>query len=119
MKYTAFAIGIGSINPKIGNTKFDWNVYTDGCALYVCGSRFLYSILGTFKVGDVVELRDNDSQRKLQTLTVEKECLNQKEVINYLESIGYNMITHKPFEKFTGNKYTPRESYSIKGVKVF
>ena len=53
---TAFAIGIGSINPKCGQTKFGWNIYDNGTAFYICGNndRLLYATKGSFEIGDVV-----------------------------------------------------------------
>ena len=116
-KYTAAAISIGSINPLIGKTKYGYNVFDGKAALYECGGRLLYSIPGIFRTGDIVEIRDNDNNRKLQTLTVQHECLTQAELISFLAMKGYNMIKSKPFQKTKGIKYSPKESYSIKGVQ--
>ena len=113
--YTAFALSIGSINPHIGKTKYDWNVYTNGTAVYECGGRLLIALPGTFKEGDVVIVRENDSQRKLQTVTIQKECKTKEELIAFLKSQGYTMTKPKPFQKFVGKKYKPSESYSVKG----
>lgn len=58
--YTAAAINIGTINPKIGKTKFGWNVFTASTVVYATsGCRLLYATPGTFQEGDEVILRDN------------------------------------------------------------
>lgn len=119
MKYTAFVINIGTINPKIGKTKFGWNVFDSDAVVYECGGRLLYCASGTFKKGDEVVLRDNDSQKKLNTLTIRKECRGQKELFDFLTSEGYNMTTPRPFQKSVGYKYDPSNSYSVKGIENF
>jgi len=118
-KLTATAINIGTINPKIGKTKFDWNVFeSESSSLFICnfGNRLLYAQAGDFQEGDDVIIVDNDSGRKLQTVRINKECRNQEELLTYLSNQGYNMSTPRPFQKSTGHKYKPANSYSIKGI---
>lgn len=116
--YTAAVLGIGAINPRNGNTKYDWNVFSDkNTSLFVCGNsgRLLYATPGSFEVGDTVELRNNDTGRKLQDVTIEKECKNQIELMDYLALKGYQMTTPRAFQKRKGMAYKPNESYSVKG----
>jgi len=116
---TVFALSIGTINIQTGKTQYDWSIYDNNSnielALSGCG-RLMYGVKGTFIVGDSLTIRNNDTQRKLQSVIISAilPC-NKEELIEKLLEHGYDYRTLRAFYK---KKFSRKlsVSYSVKGV---
>lgn len=104
-----FVISLGVINIQSGKTKYDWSIYDDEnegkevkTSVYLTnGGSLLYASTGTFKDGDIVNLRYNDSRRLIASnVTIKGSCPCIKdEVVKFLYDNGYDYRVKRAFTK--------------------
>jgi hypothetical protein len=124
-KFTAYALGIGKVNLNTGVTGHGWNIYDNGWGkgmeVYYTGSHLIFSTEGSFKKGDDVTLRHNDTSRKLKEVFIVDVCKCEKdEILKMLKKDDWDFYPKRPFaKKSPGARDNSRFgiSYSIKGIE--
>lgn len=116
---TVFVIGIGNVVPSTGKTKFDWNLYeSQGLTMniWLASNRLLLSAGDDFEIGERVVIRDNDSNRKLNELTIQDVCKSDRESV--LEMLLRNKYDYYPTRPFKKKRFPSKlnTSYSVKGI---
>jgi len=117
----AMVLAIGVVKPESGVTEHGWSMY-DGVgghtATVTLANGFLiyHSSADDFTVGETIELRGNDTDRKLKTATVRDQApATREDVLQMLLKNGYDYYPAKAFRKkrFSAKLST---SYSVKGI---
>lgn len=130
-KYIVYTINCGKFNVN-GNTKFDWNIYTNDKdsvekgELYTDGSAFLYGVKGSLKVGDTLCCVDNDTQVKVKSYSAPKKveailpCTSEEDFIEAYRKAFPNLCKPKKYAFGKLNHGLPvsrmGQIYSIKGI---
>ena len=119
---TAYVLSIGVLNIQSGRTQFDWSIYeTWGPSVkaYLTNTgSLLFGAGETFSIGDEVELRGNDSQRKLHSCKVvdESPC-TKDELLVMLKRNRYDYYPIRAFRPRAEGNRKLGTSYSVKGTK--
>ena len=110
-------IAIGMVKPLTGETEHGWNMYGNGAFVTLTGHFLLYhSNPNDFTIGEEIELRGNDSGRKLKTAQiVDQSPADKDSVLAMLLKNGYDYYPSRAFKKkrFDRKLIT---SYSVKGI---
>ena len=108
---------IGVVKPESGATGYDWNMYNNGATVTLTGSFLLYHANpGDFTIGEDIELRGNDSGRKLKTARVVDQSPANRESV--LEMLLRNRYDYYPTRAFKKKRFSRKltTSYSVKGI---
>jgi len=117
---TAHVISVGMIKPHTGVNGHGWNMYDKlqkGLWFYLGGDIPLLATKGTFKKGDKVVLRGNDSRRKLGWVEItDMAPVTEKEV---LEMLLRNQFDYYPAKAFKKKRFKRklRTGFSVKGTE--
>lgn len=108
---------IGIVKPESGKTMYDWNMYDSKAYITLARGFLLYHAnANDFTIGESIELRGNDSNRKLKTTTIIDQSPANREAV--LEMLLNNEYDYYPTRAFKKKRY-PRKlttSYSVKGI---
>ena len=121
MELNAAAISIGIINITTGNTKYKWSIYDspkESTVFLTNRGSLLIASSSTFKKGDIVTLRDNDSNRLLVSRVVIKDFAPaiKDEVLLMLKNNNYDYYPIASFKARPKGNRKLGTSYSIKGT---
>lgn len=112
-------IAIGLVKPNTGETGHGWNMYDQGGCVTLAGNFLLYHARKEdFEIGEDIELRGNDSNRKLKNTRVVDQAPADRESV--LEMLLRNQYDYYPTRAFKKKRF-PRKlttSYSVKGITV-
>ena len=117
----AMVLAIGVVKPESGMTEHGWSMY-DGIgeftATVTLGDSFLvfHANADDFNIGERIELRGNDTDRKLKTATIRDQAPATRDaVLQMLLKNGYDYYPARAFKKkrFSAKLST---SYSVKGI---
>jgi len=114
---TASVISIGKVNIQTGNTKYNWSVYDSSSKIFYAGGILLYgSTENELKIGDILTLRNNDSNRLVtRCKIIDSAPANKEAVIEMLLKHEYDYRPARAFKKKEFSKKL-KTSYSIKGI---
>ena len=118
---TSYVLSVGIVNMQTGKTQYDWSIYeTWGSkmkAYLTDRSSLLFCVDGTFSIGEEVELRGNDSQRRLHSCKVidESPC-TKDELLTMLKKNHYDYYPIKAFRSRAEGNRKLGTSYSVKGT---
>lgn len=122
---TAHVLSIGVANPWTGSTGYDWNLYdsewNNKMYAFLTNRRcILFSAnKNSFKIGDDVLLRGNDTQRKMFSVKIiDVSKVNKEELNAMLKKHGFDYTPLRPFAKRTNNTQRLQTSYSVKGIQL-
>lgn len=125
MKVKAEVLAIGIINILSGKTMYEWSIYdgnnAEKTAVFLTSSRsLLFCTPDTFNIGDVVELRGNDSGRLLSSgnTIIDKAMCKQEDVLAMLKKNGYDYYPIRAFKSRAESNRKLKTSYSVKGTYV-
>jgi len=108
---------IGVVKPLTGETMYDWNLYDKPGHITLANGFLLYhSRPSDFTIGETVELRGNDNDRKLKVAKIiDQSPANSEDVLKMLLKNGYDYYPARAFKKkrFDRKLLT---SYSVKGI---
>ena len=115
-------LSIGKVKPHTGETMFDWNLYEgigpEGTITLADSFLLYHANPEDFKIGEEVELRNNDSGRKVKTAIIRDQAPANREAV--LEMLLRNQFDYYPTRAFKKKRF-PRKldtSYSVKGITV-
>ena len=117
----AMVLAIGVVKPESGMTEHGWSMYdapAGHVATVTLAGRFLiyHSSADDFTVGETIELRGNDTDRKLKTAIIRDQAPATRDaVLQMLLKNGYDYYPARAFKKkrFSSKLST---SYSVKGI---
>jgi hypothetical protein len=118
---TTYVLSIGVLNITTGKTHFDWSVYetwdSSMTAYLTRKGSLLFAAGETFNIGDQVELRGNDTQRKLATDSiVDKAPCVKEALLVMLKNNGYDYYPLRAFAARAKGNRKLKTSYSVKGT---
>lgn len=111
---------IGVANPNTGATMYEWGIYDEfwnnSMHAFLCSGNFLIFSAGEndFEVGENIELRGNDTGRKLKTCQIlDKSIVNRDSLLAMLLKNEFDYYPARAFKKkrFSRKLMT---SYSVK-----
>jgi hypothetical protein len=112
-------IAIGVVKPDTGETGFGWSMYeSNGFVTLANGFLLYHSSADDFKIGEDIELRGNDSGRKLKTARVVDQSPANRESV--LEMLLRNEFDYYPARAFKKKRFSRKlsTSYSVKGITL-
>lgn len=118
---TAYVLSVGVVNMQTGKTQYDWSIYESwgpGMTAYLTDKgSLLFGAGKTFGIGEEVELRGNDSQRRLHSCKVvdESPC-TKDELLAMLKKNSYDYYPIKAFRSRAEGNRKLGTSYSVKGT---
>ena len=118
----AQVLSIGVLNINSGKTCYDWSIYETWGektqAFLSNRGSLLFASPGTFSIGEEVELRGNDSQRRLHDCKIvdESPC-TKEELLIMLKRNRYDYYPIKAFRSRADNNRKLGTSYSVKGTR--
>lgn len=114
-------IAIGVVKPETGETGHGWNMYDNGpTGVVTLANGFLlyHSRKEDFTIGEDIELRGNDSGRKLKTARVIDQAPADRDSV--LEMLLRNEFDYYPARAFKKKRFSRKlsTSYSVKGITL-
>ena len=113
-------IAIGVVQPESGKTGHGWNMYENGEATVTLANGFLlyHARPSDFTIGEDIELRGNDSGRKLKLArVVDQSPVDRDSVLEMLLRNGYDYYPARAFKKKRFSRKLST-SYSVKGITL-
>lgn len=115
-------IAIGVVKPETGETGFGWSMYEQNAGIahvtLVNGFLLYHANANDFKIGEDIELRANDSGRRLKTARVVDQSPADRESV--LEMLLRNEYDYYPARAFKKKRFSRKlsTSYSVKGITL-
>ena len=111
-------IAIGVVQPDSGKTGHGWNMYENREATVTLANGFLlyHARPSDFTIGEDIELRGNDSGRKLKLARVIDQSPADRDSV--LEMLLRNEFDYYPARAFKKRRFSRKlsTSYSVKGI---
>ena len=110
---------IGIVKPHTGETCYDWNMYGSGATVTLASGFLMYHANpNDFTIGEDIELRGNDTGRKLKTARVIDQAPAEREAV--LAMLLKNGYDYYPKRAFVKSKFSRKlsTSYSVKGITL-
>jgi len=122
MKKTVFCLPIGVVNINSGATMYDWSIYDEfwnnKMFAFLASNGFLIFSSNEldFEIGDIAELRGNDTQRLLKTTTIIDKVIVTRQTLT--EMLLNNKYDYRPAKAFKKKEFSRKlsTSYSVKGI---
>ena len=117
---TVFALSIGTINIQTGMNGHKWSIYENNpedSELYLTSTnRLMFACKGTLQIGDSLTVRNNDSNRMLDTCYVVDILPTNKEAM--IEKLLEHKFDYRILRAFSKKMFKNKlnTGYSIKGV---
>ena len=112
-------LSIGVVNIQSGKTCYDWSIYETwgerAHAFLSDRGSLLFASPGTFAIGEEVELRGNDSHRRLHDCKIVDIAPSTKEAL--MAMLKRNRYDYYPIKAFRSRPHGNRKlgtSYSVK-----
>lgn len=119
----AMVLAIGVVKPESGMTEHGWSMYDTvgghvGTVTLASGFLIYHANADDFTIGETIELRGNDTDRKLKTATVRDQAPATRDAV--LQMLLKNGYDYYPAKAFRAKRFKAKltTSYSVKGIAL-